>query len=688
MGVIQMSHSQSTKCSLGPLRIQTMMAAFLLLAGAVASQHHLGMEEHDLGFDSGGKLVFTQLTSEKRSRSKSGNGQSSLYNVEVGFDIQEMNVSGGFTMKFDKEEHTLRLDAGISPTGVAWGHYIDQIGQNGWSELFVDTTANDDVSNDVKMYSAGYVEGLLTVVRLSEFHYNTHKLLMRTEATKHALGNIKEVFKNQIAYMKEKANLVPHILAEEPADPYWKQSRYILMQLWGVCDGYNYGAGLVNTHKLTLEDMLVLNSGGELAEMIQAYAPQAANDRASAQNVVTNLARGVSFLQRSSNKAKAFLHNSKVRAARDMPAYLTNRNATKDDLLDDAHWEKMLRETGHCSALVKVAEDNKDIFVGHTTWDDYSKMTRIFKYYNFHLEGAATMATKIGFSSYPGLVSSTDNFYVMSSGLSVMDTSLEILNPYAWDNVEDFPLHPHIPNFVHLMATNRLAKNGAHWTRLFQTQNTGTYTSQWMVTDYNRFKRRETIPDNTFWVLEAVPGHTHAQDMSYHLRKEGYWPSFNRPYFDDIREVSGFEAAQKSRGKIYSWLNNPRAEIFRTAAASVNTLSEMRMLMSRNFYPFTGVLPADPGHDISARMDLSMNMAIPNGGIDAKIVNRCLFSKMQVQSISSPAHATVPAFEWTRTDGSETFPGYPHDGLPNIWNFEWVQQTPFEPAALYDLADC
>merc|ERR1719443_88495 len=180
----------------------------------------------------------------------------------------------GLTMMFDKTRHVLRLDAGIDMRGVAWGRYVDDISKNGWSELYLHTTDNAEVSNDVRMYSAGYLEGLLTAVRLSEFHYNTHKLLMRTEASKHALGNLKTVFQSQLTYMKTQANFVPHVMAEEPEDPYWKHSRYILFQLWGLCDGYNVMAENFGTHKLALEDLLVLNTGSELADMIEAYTPQ------------------------------------------------------------------------------------------------------------------------------------------------------------------------------------------------------------------------------------------------------------------------------------------------------------------------------------------------------------------------------------------------------------------------------
>jgi len=440
-----------------------------------------------------------------------------------------------------------------------------------------------------------------------------------------------------------------------------------------------------------MEDLMVLNYGGELGEILEAYTPKAMEDRASAQTFAA-----MTFLQterkgRTASKVRRSRFLAKEEAESSIQLDALRRadgvNATEDPL-DDAHWEQRVERTGHCSALIKLMPGNKDVYVGHTTWDDYSKMTRIFKYYNFPFDGAATMASKIAFSSYPGVISSTDDFYTMSSGMVVMDTSIEILNPFIWDKVEDFPGKPHIPNFVHLMITNRLAKNGPHWTRLFSTQNTGTYISQWMVVDYNRFRTGEPVPDDFFWLLEAVPGMTHAADMSHHLRDNGYWPSMNRPYFDDIREVTGHKGAQRSHGSIYSWLNNPRAQIFKAGQGGVGSLLEMRELMARNLFPFTGVAPAEPGHEISARMDLSPTMPIPNGGIDSKIVNRCLFQKLEVQAKSGPSHGAVPAFKWNKADGTELWNGYPHMGQPNEWNFGWVQMKPIGQGAISDVYSC
>merc|ERR1719401_767647 len=110
----------------------------------------------------------------------------------------------------------------------------------------------------------------------------------------------------------------------------------------------------------------------------------------------------------------------------------TNGNSSTEDLLDDAHWESRLARSGRCSALVRLAAGNQDILLGHATWSDYSQMTRIFKYYKFSLRGAGSVTTLMALSSYPGAVSSTDDFYIMDSGLAIMETSLTLLNPTVW----------------------------------------------------------------------------------------------------------------------------------------------------------------------------------------------------------------------------------------------------------------
>jgi hypothetical protein len=650
----------------------------------------------DLVWSEDGRLVFSQLMMETREK------LAPLYGVTVNLDIEEMDVANGMSMLFDKQANVMRLDPGLQPSdALAWGRYDDTIATNGWSSLFLDTSTSTSISNDVKMYAAGYLEGLMTCVRFSEYYANTHLLMMKTEEHYHALLNIKGMLKSEIGFVKMKSNIIPHIMTEEPEDPYFKHVRYLLFQMWGIADGYNFAATHFNVHTLGLEDMVLINSGGELPDLMQAYTPLAVSGRIAAQSPP-----GV-FLQ------ERMKHTRMKRARRGQPATANGRpekdqqqrqgpkpskglrgghvgaNASApEDPLDDAHWEKRLQQDGHCSAFVRLASNNDDLLVGHTTWDDYSEMTRIFKYYNFPLDASDTMAHLVAMSSYPGLVSSTDDYYLLSSGLAVMDTTLEILEEFIWDKVQDFPMTVHIPNFMHVMATNRMAKSPAQWAKIFQKVNTGTYNAQWMIVDYNQFTARQVLPDNTIWVLESIPGAVHTQDVSPIVRRQGYWASFNRPYFDDIRVASGHDAAQKSHGALYSFNDSPRGHIFATVAPTVETLMDMRGVMTRNDYPNAGVEPNEPGHEISARMDLSPTQPIPNGGIDAKVTNRCLFRTATAQAVSGPTHGNQPVFQWEKDDGSEAFPGYPHTGMPNIWNFDWVQMTPSSQGVITDIIDC
>jgi len=582
--------------------------------------------------------------------------QQPLFPVKYNLDLSDLKEEEGLTIVFDKTIRALKLEAGMLPQGgVAWGKYHDNIHTTGWSELQVQTADDLTMSNDIKMYAAGYIEGLLTCVRISEFYANSQKLLLAKDKTANALPGIRALFKNQMAHARFMTNMESHVFAEEPKDPYWKQVRYTFFQMWGLLDGYNAASVRFGGEMLELDDMLFMNAGGELPQLMQAYTPERKEHRSAR-------SQAPSFLQRSQSQQA-------------------------EDVLDDAHWERRLVESGRCSALVRLADGDTDLYMGHATWDDYSKMMRIFKFYNFSLPEAETAATKISFSSYPGVITSTDDFYEMNSGLVAMETSLVILDQNVWDKVLDFPRFKSIPNFMHLMAVNRLAKSSPDWVQRFSRTNTGTFAAQWMVADYNQFESGKPLPDGMFWVVEMIPGVSEMQDMSAHLREHRYWASFNRPFFGKTRELSGFSMAERTHGSLYSYQGNPRAYAFSMVAPAINALPEMRDVMTQNAYPY-GSPPNDPGHQISARMDLSPILKLPNGGIDAKVVNRCLLKKLQAQAISGPSHQRHEPFRWKAEDGTELWPQYPHFGLPNLWNFGYVQLAQFGQMAITDESDC
>lgn len=581
-----------------------------------------------------------------RTHDATAAGTTHLYEVDVNFDIEDMNPASGITMYFDKRKHAMRLDVGQGPKeGLAWGTFVDKIEASGWSELRI-SGAGSAVSNSVKMYAAGFVEGLLTCIRISQYYHNTHQLLLLSEKSHHSLLAVRSQLAAQVGFVKANVNLVEHIWTEDPTDYRWRHARYVLFQTWGLMDGYNYAANHFKVHTLSLVDFFLLNSMGEAGTLMDAYRPATISDRAKAQSPPL-----VFFLQKKLG----------------LPV---------DDPAAEEEWRRRLVGEGHCSALVRVTEGNNDLLAGHTTWADYSTMTRIFKYYTIPLPGASTMATTLAMSSYPGTVTSGDNFVMADSGLVIMDTSLEMVNPFGFDGVKDFPFNAHLPNWMHVLVSLRMAKNAPDFVEFFQKQNTGTLMAQWMVLDYNMFQSGKPIGQNVLWVIEQIPGHQEGKDMSLVLRQQGYWASVNRPYFTSIREPSWFDKAQQSHGKLYSVSDCPRCRIFRDSAPGINSLFDMRGVIHRNNYPIQSYGPFQPGHEISARFDLDPKEPIANGGIDTKLTSSCMFKLLTVQAISGPSHAMLPFFQWAGADGRERFPGMPHTGLPNLWNFNWQQISP------------
>lgn len=78
------------------------------------------------------------------------------------------------------------------------------------------------------------------------------------------------------------------------------------------------------------------------------------------------------------------------------------------------------RRSGHCSAFVKLTDDMSDIYMGHNAWFTYCAMLRIYKTYSFPLSNAKSATDTIAFSSYPAMLSSLDDFYMMKDSKLVM----------------------------------------------------------------------------------------------------------------------------------------------------------------------------------------------------------------------------------------------------------------------------
>lgn len=561
-------------------------------------------------------------------------------------------------------------------TPLAWVDYKNTVAKNGWGYLSVKATADTQVSNDLKMYAAGFLEGFASAKQIRDFQHNANALIKKDEQQHSAIQNIRDLFAREVGTMCKQSGFHTNgtVLssANQATDPWWQQARLMLLQGFGIMDAYNLHAANMKGLPMSFVDLLVLNSDGETPELEMAYD---FNEVLLRQDGGGGDDDADAFIQKRTRHMRGALEPSTVKAAISREKFRRKEAAQRLRAHPEAEWLRIRKTTGRCSALVRLAANNSDLFVGHTTFSDYSEMNRIWKYYDFPLGPGVNQL--MGFSSYPGVAGSTDDYYLMSSGLVVTETTVSMLSDSAFDKLNESSLA--IPDFMRIMISNKLAKNGKEWVDYMTKSATGTYNSQWLVLDYNLFKPNEQIKNGTFWVLEQAPGVSVSADESSRLQREGFWGSENRGTFAAIRKISGEEEAEENIGAAFSADHNPRANIFAKTAPLVNLLDDMRHEMQRNKWPNeVGVGRGDtPDHAIAARGDLAPGKAAdPNGGVDSKVTNACLAKKLSADAIAGPTHDGQKPFKWTDGKGKDLFPDYPRDGLPDMWNFDWVRMTP------------
>lgn len=74
------------------------------------------------------------------------------------------------------------------------------------------------------------------------------------------------------------------------------------------------------------------------------------------------------------------------------------------------------------------------------------------------------------FSSYPGIISSIDDFYVSIANMAIIETTIGNSNADLWKYVTPET----ILYWIRISVANRLAYTGPDWARIFSLYNSGT----------------------------------------------------------------------------------------------------------------------------------------------------------------------------------------------------------------------
>ncbi|XP_075023385.1 putative phospholipase B-like 2 isoform X5 [Calonectris borealis] len=252
-------------------------------------------------------------------------------------------------------------------------------------------------------------------------------------------------------------------------------------------------------------------------------------------------------------------------------------------------------------------------------------------------------------------------------------------NPARWKYLDP---RGSVLEWLRNIVANRLARSGPEWAAVFRRFNSGTYNNQWMVVDYNAFTPgRASPPQGVLTVLEQIPGLVVVADQTELLYQQGYWASYNLPYFEEIFNASGIPELVKKYGDWFTYDKNPRAQIFRRNQTLVRDLDSMVRLMRSNNYlrdPLSRCRGCDPPQNaenaISARSDLNpANGTYPfpalrqrcHGGTDMKVTSSGMAPTFGLVAASGPAWDDVPPFRWSASPCSTLL----HMGHPDLWTF-------------------
>jgi len=506
---------------------------------------------------------------------------------------------------------------------VAVGSFTDSIGSAGWGALEI--IANDQHPDERQMYAAGLAEGYLTHKRIRQLYINDVSL--RSEDS---LVGLYKYFELQDRYLRGHAKKGKDYVKDQSM--YWHHVTLEMSQLDGLTDGYNYAAK--EKDQLVLGDMWLLNMDGDVIDLERGISADLINIADDATSGGTeqlddllgiNLLRGggggggggpvsprQSFLERKTTKKKKKKRSNDDDRNHGYPRY------------SHENWDRLMRH-GRCSALIKVLPDFSDVFVGHSTWADYSELLRIWKTYTLPLKNVPSKI--VSFSSYAGMISSTDDWYITDQELLITETTTQVEDEGTLRLIDP---RTQVVSWVRTMVANRLASSGKEWSVNYVKGNSGTYNCQWMVLDYKMFEKG-TRPNAGFYTMtEIIPGFQRSEDMTETLLKRGekkchgaeegaasggddsdscmenhmYWPSVNRPYWPDVRLRAGYpiENEMAINNPYFSFESNPRGRVFARDQEHIQTLHDMMEMMAYND-PNDSV-QEDPGHGIASRYDL------------------------------------------------------------------------------------
>lgn len=340
-------------------------------------------------------------------------------------------------------------------------------------------------------------------------------------------------------------------------------------------------------------------------------------------------------------------------------------------ILDDEEDKLTINPIVGKMVLKIVIDENSHpkLLFAHSSDGDYAEMLKIIKTYRFnyhHTVEASRLVvnTDITFTSSPGAIASSDDFYIAMGKHSRVIVAGVALKHHssAAHQLHGRDLEGTVFSSARIMAANRLSHSGKHWSHIM-ARDPEIGASQWIIVDEKRLKYLgskssasdaqevisssnnniptddiqidllpKSIPSssdrNVIWLADQTFGLLHAEDLSSRFHSEIDELFLNgAPFFKKTQDLNAIQPEPQK----------PK---------NMTTIEEVIAFFKTNSY----------------RGDL-LNIPKPYGNIDLKVYTS-QDHKLTVQSGPISDNGTIP-FNWN----SEQFNEIRHDEHPTVWDF-------------------
>ncbi|KAH8379591.1 hypothetical protein KR009_005912 [Drosophila setifemur] len=416
------------------------------------------------------------------------------------------------------------------PKGVARICYKDSVYENGWAQIEVETQRS--YPDWVQAYAAGKLEGSLTWRNIYNQWSNTiASSCERDESSENFCTWLRELLTTNFERLKRQA------VIKAETDHYWHQLHLFVNQLEGMVDGYIRGATRARSElegEIPLSDFLMMNAAADIQDLKIYY-----------ENYV--------------------LPNSTVGGG--------------EEAFTDQPRNFFLPSASMLTRIVpqEKSPETLQLLFGHSTAGSYSSMLRIQKRYKFHYHFAPNQKSNtipgvdITFTGYPGILGSTDDFYVVKGrhvqaivgGVGIKNENLQL-----WKSVDTKKM---VPLVARVMAANRISQTRQTWANAM-ARHPATGAKQWITVDLNKLgvqdnlynvregddkhddaamplndKDRAAILErhnqlkDMVWIAEQLPGSLTKKDVTQAFLVVGNssWLANGVPYHKNVLEASG-----------------------------------------------------------------------------------------------------------------------------------------------------